>query len=215
MDVGTGSITSIASLNSQTGSVYKVLVSPDNEELLLHSRLYQDGTFLSASVSRLDLLAGTWQEVPLNHSVEGEAIDFCQTEYSGCDLGYAQDGTSVRIEETFDLPSGRAAVLGQIPETGSATLRLFSIGEGDYGAPSLVTSPDGSMEVLRLRDLESGFFQLHLGPTGAPVEQMEQQTFITANHSTMAFDEASLYLYYFTRDPISGYTQLFRVENAE
>ncbi len=215
MDVSTGQVSTLRTIEAGDGSIYRMTLSPDNSELLLDRRVYEGTHFVAGAVSRMALSDNSLTPLSLNHTAGSDTFTLCQGEYSSCIMSYLDDSLTVRITETFDLTSQRAGALVDFTADGSAVARLFPIGEGDYQVPRLLTSPDSSIEALRLRNLDTGFFQLLTGPAGTPADQMQPQTFITANHSTMAFSEDGTYLFYFTRDPISGYTQLFRVENTE
>jgi hypothetical protein len=116
----------------------------------------------------------------------------------------------ISLFERFERAAEYALLQVQIGLDGSAEARVFPVAEGDYGLPSLARSADS--EAVSLRD-GRGFLQLHLGPLGAAMSAFQKVSFITANHTGMQFSADGSALYYFTRDPMTGFEQLFRLRN--
>jgi hypothetical protein len=191
-------------------------VSPGGERLVLQlSRSAQNGEAEHLGLYSIDLLDASSSAVDTRFVIDGEEYALCSSgEYSGCDWGFEPNGDITLGEVFTDDDGARTAVRAIIGATGDTAAWAFAIGEGDYSVPGILRSPDCTRQVVARRDLDSGFFQIHAGAPGAGTGAMEQVTFITADHHSPAFAPDSDHLYYFTRDPISGYEQLFQVSVA-
>ncbi|MBN2497194.1 MAG: hypothetical protein JXR96_21555 [Deltaproteobacteria bacterium] len=215
LDVASGDIETVAQLDcGSTGCPgWTALdVSPDGGELLAFLYRYEDSQRSEAlGFHRIDTGSGLVTQIPSAHTADGRAFVLCQGEYPNCDAAYAADGSTVVLTEVLEIEGERFGARVEIPAPGPALARIYAVGEGDYYVPAVYSSPDSSREALRLRDLDSGFFQLLVGEAGESSEAMLRQTHITADHSTVSYSADGAFLYYFTRDPISGYVQLFRV----
>ena len=199
--------------------VYGVMqVSPERDKLLLaKSQGDGQGATENLGLFLLDIDSGALESLDTSfRMLDGTEYALCTSgDYARCNQVFEADG-DVSIGEVFTAGDGsKTAVAATLPaDGGAASVRALPIGEADYSIPQIVQSPDGAHEVLRLRDLDSGFFQLHAGDVGGDDEELARITFITASHHSLAFAPDGENLYYFTRDPISGYEQLFQVSIA-
>lgn len=174
-----------------------------------------DGTMTSRALGYhwLDTESGALTALDLTHSIDGESFTLCQSDTSArCTAALGADGT-VRITEVFaqEETGPRQAVIVDLREDGTVNARMFDVGEEDYSAPAVYDRPDGAQQAIRLRDLETGFHQLLVGGPNSKSSELVRLTFITADHFRVTWAPDGEHLYYFTRDPISGYEQLFRV----
>ncbi len=103
-------------------------------------------------------------------------------------VDFATDGTQV---------SQRLLPIGQLPSS-------------DLALPPVLYTQDDTREAMLGPDVGHDFDQLHLRATNGN-DGYRQVTFLSADHTTPAFSADGKWLYYFTRDPIAGETQLFRV----
>jgi hypothetical protein len=106
-------------------------------------------------------------------------------------------------------PQARKALIADFTGV-SGILRTIPLAQTD-ATPDVFRSPDGSKDVVLVRDTVTGFLQAWIGPKGSDFPAMTAATWLTAQHSSPAFSADGLWLNYFTRDPVSGYVQLFRV----
>ncbi|MGC4118334.1 MAG: hypothetical protein QM765_28025 [Myxococcales bacterium] len=215
IDLATGVRSSLVSRNCQTercfSSVYgTTLKSPVAEELLVETQPPQ-GTSGTTGFARIDLATRTLTELPMTWTVEGTSQDLLQktADWSGyCTASWLPDGR-VRLQAMTAPAALRYTLVVDVPASpSSAVARRFPMGQADE-FPKMVEM--AGHEVVQLRDLATGFFQLWSGDSGALLSAMSPSTFLTANHHHPAMSPDGATLYYFTRDPISGYEQLFRV----
>ncbi|NOZ86666.1 MAG: hypothetical protein GXP49_10420 [Deltaproteobacteria bacterium] len=198
---------------------YNMKVSPDRSELLVPMIERTQNESHSNGLYKIDLATGKIAAMDTTFTIDGKEYSLCKTgNYPVCNQSFETDG-SVSIEEVFTSDDGdggaRTGIRAVIDTDGSSMARAFPLGEADYHVPEIITGPRNKLEMVRVRDLETGFFQLHAGDKGSDLASMNQVTFITASHSYPTFAPDGEHLYYFTRDPISGYEQLFTVSLKE
>jgi len=222
LDVSSGTTHSVADLDCEQADgctlSSTLQVSPDSTKLLLaKARRDAEGVISNLGLFLLDLGSGALESLDTSfRMLDGSDYELCTTgDYARCNQTFEANG-DISIGEVFTAEDGsKIAVAATLPgDGGPASVRALPIGEGDHSIPQIVRSPDAVHEVLRLRDLESGFFQLHTGVIAGETDELAQITFITASHHSLAFAPDGENLYYFTRDPISGYEQLFQVSVA-
>ncbi|HEY3447340.1 MAG TPA: hypothetical protein VGK67_13295 [Myxococcales bacterium] len=187
------------------------LRSPVAEELLVETQgAGAQQQRADPGFARIDLATGALTELPMTWTIEGTSQDLFQrtADWSGdCTASWLPDGR-VRLQATTPPQAQRYALVVDVSAGGAAVTRRFPIGEEDN---FLTTIAVAGREVVMLRDLATGFMQLWSGGSGAALSAMNPATFLTAHHNYPALTPDGQTLYYFTRDPISGYEQLFRV----
>lgn len=217
VDLATGARTKVLTRVCKTercfSSVYGTsLKSPVAEELLVQTRVPDvQGQAAATGFARIDLATRTLVELPMTWNIEGVPTDLFQkaADWDGYVTAAWTDDGKVRLQAYTAPAAARYTLVVDVPANlGNAVARKFPMGQED-SFPTMVTG--GGREVVQLRDLATGFFQLWTGATGAAMSAMSPSTFLTANHRYPALSTDGKTLYYFTRDPISGYEQLFRV----
>ncbi|MFB6373123.1 MAG: hypothetical protein ABEN55_08415, partial [Bradymonadaceae bacterium] len=100
---------------------------------------------------------------------------------------------------------------GQWADTRAVDIWETDEGPGYFEAP-LVSPANGDIEAIRLRRGETGFYQYSVRrKSGGEATGYTQRTFLSAHHRHATFGPDGETLYYFTRDPVSGYIQLFQL----
>lgn len=186
-----------------------VQARPDSKAVLL--RVTTAATVNGMQTTRYgfsELLLGSGAITPVsaNVTIDGASYGACPSGSYSCTATYRPSG-NLRITDYLAVGSRSALVVDVLP-TGSVG-RVFPLAETD-GLTELVSSPDGQKDVAVVRD-SGGFLQLHTGASGGQFSAMSQLSFVTAQHSQPRVSNDGLWVHYFTRDPSSGYQQLFRV----
>ncbi|MBI5545907.1 MAG: hypothetical protein HY901_18615 [Deltaproteobacteria bacterium] len=214
IDLATGAKTAVARRDCSTERCFYPgsSRSPVAEETLAQTyRLDAQGLATDPGFARIDLVTGAITELPTEATIEGTSYSLCAG--GRCSATYAANGL-VRVTALIPKPAGddrRDALMIDVPVSGVPLARRFEVAAAD-DFPSIVTSADGSREAVVLRDLATGFRQIWTGASSsASSPVLARATFLTANHHDAAISADGDTLYYFTRDPISGYEQLFRV----
>ena len=217
VDVATGARSALLTRSCKTercftGLYGTSLKSPVAEELLVQTQATDaQGQYTAPGYGRIDLAAKTLAELPMTWTIEGTSQDLYQktADWSGyCTASWLPDG-KVRLQAMTAPAAQRYTLVVDVPaSTASAVARRFPMGQED-SFPTMIAG--GGREIVQLRDLATGFFQLWGGTEGAALPAMSPSTFLTANHRFAALTADGKTVYYFTRDPISGYEQLFRV----
>jgi hypothetical protein len=204
-DLGTGVATDLASNAAYTNSFSGLVLSPDGSELaVVEASNNSSGSGQTAQVLRISSAGGAPAPVPLT---VGD-YTLCGGTYYNCQLSFPRAGT-LRVSDRAGQPVTNALLL-DLASGQSPLLRVYPLGQTD-DLPTLMPSPDGQSEWVLLRD-GAGFFQLYQGAAGAQPSTLTQTTFLTAQHASPHFSPDGQSLLYFTRDPISGYVQLFRIQ---
>lgn len=212
--IDSGAVTTVRTLDCLTdGCIYygAGLVAPDQSALLVLLARYQDNQpTTERGYFRVDPVGGALDPLPMAQTIDGVSFTLCGGDYPYCQATIGAGG-SVEISQVVLPEDGqRRGAIVDFPAGGGSLGRLFAIGEAD-SVPTVVRPPNGSSEAVLLRDLASGFLQIAVGNAGAAPADLMQLTFITADHHDLVYAPAGDFLYYFTRDPISGYEQLFRI----
>lgn len=115
------------------------------------------------------------------------------------------DNDSIRVD-VKQLAADPARTIIDFDSSGTVQRARASV-RGD-----LIDSPAHTFEALQAADLQTGFVQLLLAATTTvDAPPFALSTFIRADHQAPAFSLDGHLLYYFCRDPMTGFTQLFRV----
>jgi len=187
------------------------LVAPDQSALLVLLARYQENQpTTERGYFRVDPQSSALDALPMVQSIDGVSFTLCGGDYPYCQATIGAGGGVEITQVVLPADGQRFGAIVEFPAGGGSQGRLFAIGEAD-SVPTVVRPPDNSSEAVLLRDLESGFLQIAVGNAGATPVDLLQLTFITADHHDLVYAPAGDFLYYFTRDPISGYEQLFRI----
>ena len=216
-DVSSGAITEIASFSCTDGGCpNRTWISPGGRILTLLYENDEAGMVHSQGLHWVDGNTGAVEPLLRTHVVDGLVFTLCDGDYARCTPTFR--GSGVRVSEVFDDDptdgKDNVAVVDFL-SGGDAQARVFEVGEVDWSGPAILDSPDGLTEAVVARDLQTGFLQVSFGQSSGAARDLERKTFITADHYALRFTPDGQRLYYFTRDPISGYQQLFRVERGE
>jgi hypothetical protein len=175
----------------------------------------------------VDLVSGGTTSVPNQVSYQGQALSgfqACSQKDSSC---YSADGkdflayltlTAQDYLKRFGQPSKVDAetlyLMLHVPVDGSAPFVVETgvFPWGGYLTAPAVSSSGGTYRAQLQRVKATGFYQLFVTRLSDGLER--QVTFITAQHSIASWAQDGVHVVYLARDPVSGYTQLFRV-NAE
>ncbi|MBN2362163.1 MAG: hypothetical protein JXR83_22115 [Deltaproteobacteria bacterium] len=214
IDIDSGAISTLRTLDCTIDGCLnygKALAAPDRSTLLaLLSRYQENQPTADRALVKIDPFDGALTTLDTEQSVAGVDFTLCGDDYPSCDLACGAGG-SVEVQQIVPAEVGqRFGAVVEYAADGSSRARLFAIGESD-GVPTIVRRSDGAGEAVLLRDLTSGFMQIAVGAAGSEPGDLLQLTFITADHHDLVYAPTGDYLYYFTRDPISGYEQLFRI----
>lgn len=161
-------------------------------------------------------------------------VELDGTEKTLCSSGpchvYWDDPETLRIRAMFERGDGDWwAALVDYRDGEIADRRVFDILENDEGPADRWTShpesrtetdvaraADAGVEAMRLRrgTNQTGFFQLFVRQDPEDPQGFEQRTFLRSDHWHPALNADGSTVYYFTKDPLSGYVQLFRYDTA-
>lgn len=180
-------------------------VSPQGDRLVLLKVETDDmNRPLSTEWSEVLLSSGAATGLPTVVSIDGTSHTVCEPPFGSCTAEYDGQGRPVLWERGEASGGQNHATSLTVASDGSTSGQRFTIGERD-GYP-LVMQKSG-VEVALLRDLQTGFKQIYVQSASG----LQKKTFITAQHRNVAISSDGSKLFYFTRDPISGFEQLFRV----
>jgi hypothetical protein len=236
-----GSYSTLVQIETLTGSLHEVWTAPENTYSLFAPTASPDGTVVAmpkisssyptAGGVAVDLASGTtvraWDGTGSYRDQTLEGFDFCGWSFGsspaaiatlrGC---YSDDGSEILLyrniyqdeyQELFG--ENRSVLLVQhLPLDGSpATVEELdpALDPRYSDTPPRVPSPDARLEAQVLRVEETGFSQLFVRPLGTT--DWTQVSFINAQHLTPVWSPDTAALVYLTRDPVSGYSQFFRV----
>ncbi len=220
-DVATGQETKLASSSEPLQSP---ALSPDEKRLALVT--YGSGS-TSYEIRLLDLASGAIvAKTPGTVSYQGVSVTFQPCTYKKSGVCFSADGKDYLAEKDF-YTADYLKTFGKPLPAGKETLVLALHVPVD-NSPPFVTEHDssqwrmyqdsppleskaGSYQARPVRVKSTGFNQVFVKRSSDGLEL--QVTFITAQHGAVAWedDERVVYL---ARDPVTGYTQLFRV-NAD
>lgn len=162
----------------------------------------------AAHFFELDTGTLTPKAVDMSFTVDGTIYQACNYRTgSSCTYTYAQN--KLRVHGPF-LDKNNTWQGASFEDILTTPPQLYPLpNEEDYRElalyPTIVHNPNTNAFVVR--DTSTGFFQVYLHDTA-----LKQRTFLTADHKHVQFSADGKNLFYFTRDPISGYIQLFRLD---
>jgi hypothetical protein len=177
--------------------------------------------YVGRAFARWDVEAGDRTRLESTVSVDGSTRKLCEN--GRCEVAVV-GGDRLRIRHAFERSDGDWwGVIVDFEGTSRVDTRLIDLSETD-GEPAsfdsapgfrekVVTASGSDVEAVRLRRGETGFFQYSIrgADDRSDPEGFVRRTFLRAHHDHAAFAPDGGALFYFTRDPISGYRQLFRM----
>lgn len=159
-----------------------------------------------SKLMQIDLMTRRSSPVDLGYEVGLPLL--CQP--FGCDVRYDQAGelqVFANVERGDDLRGVFAQFVGSARETHEVDLqegaKEMQLWWNMLEVPQLMT------KVFAWRVLETGFFQLFVDEPGQTAPR--QRTFLPGHHEHFRLSADGQQLYYFTKDPLSGHVQLFRL----
>jgi hypothetical protein len=157
---------------------------------------------------RIDTASGQIRLLPTEQTVG--AISFTLCADGSCEVTFPRG--RIRVTDVVTSSDFRiwTAVVDFAASGEVLRRRLLQIGGGD-GLLQIVDSPRGDLEAMFWRDPISGFRQLAIAASSGVDARFRPVTFISADHFDPAFSANGAWLYYSTRDPLTGFAQLFRV----
>lgn len=162
----------------------------------------------------LDFANKTITQLKLTATHEGQTQPICVDGEVWCTMSFDDDG-ALLVRTTIGKSSDKKFavwiddVTGPKPKTTVHPMPNVERYNQDVRALKRDKNPTQDEQALIYRNLDTGFSQLHVGHTS-----LTQRTFIRADHNHAKYASDGNSLFYFTTDPISGYTQLFRLQMA-
>lgn len=159
--------------------------------------------------------------------IDGEEVEVCSSD--PCHVLWDGEET-FRIRAMFELDEGDWwSALIDYRDGEVVNRRAFDTLESDGGPTSrwrmhpnarsetdVAGAAGADVEVMRLRrgQGETGFYQLFVRRNSKDPTGFVQRTFLRADHRHAALTDDGSTVFYFTRDPLSGYVQLFRYDTS-
>jgi hypothetical protein len=190
-------------------------VSPHGDELL-GLNLIQGSPYEDLEMRRIDVATGAISD-PLPRPLQW---------YDG-QRGAIRDPVFTRIEyragrelRVFDIEYE----LSQIKSASASTLitdyhptaepRTRRFPEETYERGAFAVSPDGTREAVLARDAEN-VRQIHEGPAGRELDELPARTFARFSHENLKYSPNGDRLYFTSRDPTTGFIEIFRLSIGE
>lgn len=176
----------------------------------LHATYWElDDYWKESKLMQIDLTTKQSSQVDLSYE-PGLDLDCI---YRRCQVRYNHDG-ELQIFATLQRGDDTRGVFTQL-STPSKTTHEIDLQEG-VREPRLwwnmLEDPLLKTKIFAWRVVETGFFQLYMDDPTSPQTAPVQRTFLPAHHEHFRLSQDGQLLYYFTIDPLSGHTQLFRLQ---
>jgi hypothetical protein len=229
IDLSTGAITELDRLPRSGGSFYQQLKHSGPGTAAFHLLGHQDAAgALGWSLQRAAFPDGHPLELPLNHQLAGRNVTLCQFDLNGFPpMGGAYGCAISGIPGgPIEVAAGPFVIGDRSVDSSVASVRFSTSGAvirrrlvpGAYLAEmpplyqGLWTSPDGRAEATLARVDESGrTIQVLLDSTDHVDARFAPATYLRADHHHLAWSPDGAWVYFLTKDPLTGFMQLFRL----